>query len=68
MCNGKGLEAVQRAGLSNRHTLLEEPNYYALPDLMRQGYKFDFIFIDGDHSFEFAFKHATKGWRNPCIS
>ncbi len=54
MCDGKGLDAVQRSGYADRHTLLEEPDYFALPRLLQAGTKFDFIFIDGNHALDFT--------------
>src|SRR3954447_7802871 len=35
-----GVLDVQRAGLAGLHTLIEEPSYQALPDLVRQGRTF----------------------------
>jgi predicted O-methyltransferase YrrM len=52
---GVGVTMVQRAGFSGRHRLIEEPNYLALPAILRAGEKFDLIFIDGWHTFDFAF-------------
>jgi hypothetical protein len=46
---------VRRAGLSEKHRLIEQPNYLALPELVRSEEKFDLIFIDGWHTFDFAF-------------
>src|SRR5690349_18541848 len=44
--SGEGVRNVQRAGFSHMHRLIAEPNYTALPKLVEQGNKFDFIFID----------------------
>lgn len=52
---GVGVTMVERAGLAKQHRLIEEPNYFALPDLLRAGEQFDLIFIDGYHTFDFAF-------------
>lgn len=52
---GVGVTMVKRAGLADRHRLIEQPNYLALPDLLRAGERFDLIFIDGYHTFDFAF-------------
>lgn len=49
-----GVEHVERAGLLPLHTLIEEPNYLALPRLVAEGRRFTFIFIDGWHSFDHA--------------
>lgn len=53
--NGVGLEAVRRAGLSHLLEFVEQPSYVALPALLREGRRFDLIFIDGWHSFDYAF-------------
>ncbi len=37
MCNGKSLDAVRRSGYSERHTFLDEPDYFALPRLLETG-------------------------------
>ena len=49
-----GVEAVRSAGFADRHTLLAEPDYVALPALLRGQRRFDFIFIDGYHSFDYT--------------
>ena len=51
---GAGLEAVRKAGLVDRHTWIEKLDYLALPKLAEEGKRFDFIFIDGYHSFDYA--------------
>jgi len=53
--NGIGLEMVRRAGLSNLLEFIEEPSHLALPRMVAEGRRFDFIFIDGWHSFDYAF-------------
>src|SRR5438270_558707 len=53
--NGIGLTMVGAAGLAHRFTLLEEPSYTALPRLFEQNRRFDLIFIDGWHSFDYTF-------------
>ncbi len=52
---GTGVEMVRAAGLTDLFTLLEEPSYTALPRLVSQNARFDFIFIDGWHSFDYTF-------------
>ncbi len=52
---GVGVTMVRRAGLGDQHRLVEEPNYLALPALLEAGEKFDLIFIDGWHTFDYAF-------------
>lgn len=49
-----GVRSIGRAGLADRHTLVEEPDYLALPALLRNGATFDFAFVDGWHSFDFV--------------
>lgn len=51
---GAGVNHVREAGLSNHHQLLEEFDYLALPKLVAAGEKFDFIYIDGNHDFEYV--------------
>jgi predicted O-methyltransferase YrrM len=49
------LHQVARAGLSGRHEHLHECSYEALPRLLAQNLKPDFIYIDGDHAFATVF-------------
>lgn len=51
---GAGMEAVKRAGLDKRMQLIEAPSYTAMPNLIQEGQKFQFILIDGWHSFDFT--------------
>jgi Methyltransferase domain len=51
---GAGVRVVQQAGLAVRHTLLAEYDYVALPRLVEQGCRFEFVFIDGYHAFDYA--------------
>jgi hypothetical protein len=51
---GCGLRAVDRAGLSDRHTLIEEFDYTALPKLQNTGLRIEFAFIDGWHTFDYT--------------
>jgi predicted O-methyltransferase YrrM len=53
--SGEGLRNVRQAGFADVHTLMAEPDYTALPKLVERGEKFDFVFIDGYHSFDYAF-------------
>lgn len=50
----EGVANVARAGFADRHQLLEEPDYLALPRLVSEQRRFGFIFIDGWHSFDYA--------------
>jgi len=49
---GEGVRQVASAGFASKHTLLAELDYVALPKLVAEGATFDFIFIDGYHSFD----------------
>jgi predicted O-methyltransferase YrrM len=49
---GRGVANVGAAGFAGRHTCIAEPDYLALPDLVRRGAVFDLVVIDGYHSFE----------------
>jgi len=52
---GIALAMVGAAGLSANFQLLEEPSHVALPRLLAEGERFDLIFIDGWHSFDYTF-------------
>jgi predicted O-methyltransferase YrrM len=54
-CYGVGLEMVKRAGLSEKMTLIERPDFVALPELVAHSQKYDLILIDGHHTFDFTF-------------
>src|SRR5204862_913148 len=49
---GQGVENVRAAGFAAMHECIAEPDYVALPALVKKGETFDFILIDGYHSFE----------------
>lgn len=51
---GVGVTNVKRAGYEQRHTLMEEPDYFALPRLFEQGKQSDFSYIDGWHTFDYV--------------
>lgn len=51
---GAGRAAIERAGYAHRHELLVEPDYSALPALLRIGLRVDFGYIDGWHTFDHA--------------
>lgn len=51
---GAGVASVGRAGFSDIHELREAPDYLALSDLVREGRRFDLVFVDGWHSFDYA--------------
>ena len=50
----QGIYNVERAGLQDRHELIEEPDYTALPRLLQDGLKLDFAYIDGWHTFDYT--------------
>ena len=51
-----GVKLIKEAGLSKNHTLMEEKSYTALPKLLEKYGEgsFDFIFIDGWHTFDYT--------------
>lgn len=53
-CRGAGIKHVRDAGFADRHRLLEEWDYLALPKLLAAGEQFDFIYIDGNHEFDYV--------------
>jgi len=52
--DGEGVKNVQSAGFERMHTLMAEPDYAALPKLVAAGSRFDFVFVDGYHSFDYV--------------
>jgi len=52
--HGVGIANVARAGFSTRHTLIERPDYLALPRLVEEGTRFQFAYIDGWHTFDYT--------------
>jgi predicted O-methyltransferase YrrM len=51
---GCGVAAVERAGLKDRHELIEDYDYLALPRLLGSGRRVGFAFIDGWHTFDYT--------------
>lgn len=49
-----GRHAVDAAGLSSRHEIIEAPDYLALPRLVENGRRFDFAYVDGWHTFDYV--------------
>jgi predicted O-methyltransferase YrrM len=43
---------VERAGYADMFRLIEQPSFRALPMLMEEDVRFDYVFIDGNHRFE----------------
>lgn len=52
---GAGMRHLEAAGVIGMVELWEEPSYRVLPQLERQGLEVDLAFIDGWHTFDFAF-------------
>ncbi len=48
------LENIRKAGLERCFSHVDEPDYKALPGLLQAGKKFDLIFIDGLHLFDYV--------------
>jgi hypothetical protein len=51
---GAGMRVVADAGYASQHTLLAEYDYVALPRLLEERRRFQFVFIDGYHAFDYA--------------
>lgn len=49
-----GVKNVAANGFGGLHRLIEEPDYLALPDLLRQGLALEAAYVDGKHSFEYV--------------
>ena len=49
-----GVRNIERAGFARLHTLVEKCDYVALPELLEEGRRFDFAFIDGMHLFDYT--------------
>lgn len=50
-----GVKLVDRAGLSNLVTVIQEDSRLAMPRLVSEGATFDLAFVDGGHRFEEVF-------------
>ena len=50
-----GVTAVERAGLGDRHRLIEEASQLALPRLLAEETRVQVAYIDGWHTFDYAF-------------
>jgi predicted O-methyltransferase YrrM len=53
--HGVGVELIEQTGHGDFFQLIESPSWRALPELASKAALFDFIFIDGWHSFDFVF-------------
>ena len=49
---GEGAKAVALAGYDRRHRLIEQPSYIGLPQLLIEGTRAQFAYIDGMHTFD----------------
>ena len=49
-----GVKNVAAAGFADRHRLIEAPDFLALPQLVGASERFDLVFVDGWHSFEYV--------------
>lgn len=49
-----GAYNVERGGFRSLHRIMEEPDYLALPQLLRDGVTFDIAYIDGMHTFDYT--------------
>jgi predicted O-methyltransferase YrrM len=47
-----GLKNIEKLGFSNRLHFHEDFSHNVLPQLHKEGRKYEFIFIDGDHKFD----------------
>jgi hypothetical protein len=54
----RGRRAVARAGLDDLHVLVEDFDYHALPDLLREGRPVGVAYIDGMHTFDYVLLDA----------
>ena len=50
--NSNGIKNIETLGFSSNHELIENTDTLALPKLLEKGEKYDFIFIDGYHTFD----------------
>lgn len=51
---GFGLGLVARTDRAAQHQLIEEPDYLALPQLLAEGHRPGFAYIDGMHTFDYV--------------
>jgi predicted O-methyltransferase YrrM len=49
-----GIRNIQEAELRDRHELIEDYSYNALPRLLASGLRIDFGYVDGSHAFDDA--------------
>ena len=51
----QALKNVEACGFGEKLTFLEEYSHHVLPEMVKDGKKYDVIFIDGDHKFDGIF-------------
>jgi hypothetical protein len=54
-------EQIDKHGMRDRVEVIQEDSRTALPRLVEKGRQFDFIYIDGNHAFEFALSDIRWG-------
>ena len=52
--SNNGLKNIKKLNLDKNHVFIEKFNYIALPELLAKGEKYDLIFIDGSHIFDYV--------------
>ena len=52
--HGCGVLNAERAGFGDLVECIERPSFDALPQLLRDGERFDLVFIDGNHRFDYT--------------
>jgi predicted O-methyltransferase YrrM len=57
--HGIGLTKVEELKMDSFFRFVPEYDLFAIPDLAREKQKFDVIFIDGDHRFDYVFLDFT---------
>lgn len=61
--NNYGVRLMKNVETEHLHKLIEKKSYIALPELLMDKYVFDFVFIDGWHTFDYTlvdFFYADK--------
>jgi predicted O-methyltransferase YrrM len=57
------MKLLEKYALLDAFTLIPRPTHLAAPSLIETGTRFDFVFIDGMHSFEYKMLDAFYGDR-----
>lgn len=62
--NKMGIKLIENSGLTKWHTVIEDKSYMAMPELLKtEESKYDLVFIDGWHTFDYTlidFFYADK--------